>query len=165
MNHQKQPKKTFITINKLINGLNDKELLNGRTMVRVLFDDVMEANYYNKRIRNIRVLSIDDIDINELFNIAGGTNVWLNVSTQLNNVKLPIVKRLNELSIDVKPTSCKSPGGEITFYKITYVNTPNTDKNKQLMNKLNNELSKKHVARFNACVSSFVRDDSDFFDE
>ena len=165
MNHQKQPKKTFITINKLINGLNNKCLLNDATHIKVLFDDHIEAKYYNKKVRNIRVLAIDDIDINELFDIAGGTNVWLNVSTQLNNVKLPIVKRLNELSIDVKPTSYKSPGGEITFYKITYINKPSTDKNKQLMNKLNNELSKKHVARFNACVSSFVRDDSDFFDE
>ena len=33
------------------------------------------------------------------------------------------------------------------------------------MNELNNELSKKHEAWFNARVSSSVRNDSDFFDK
>ena len=158
------PKKTFVTINKLINGLNDKGLLNGKTTMRVLFDDVMEAKYYNKKVRNIRVLAIDDIDFNEIFNIAGGTNVYLNVSTQLNNVNLPSIKRLNELTIDVKPLSYKTPNGNISFHKITYINTPNDDKNKRLMNKLNNELSKKHVERVNS-LAQMTRDDSDFFDE
>ena len=158
------PKKTFVTINKLINGLNDKGLLNGKTTMRVLFDDVMEAKYYNKKVRNIRVLAIDDIDFNEIFNIAGGTNVWLNVSTQLNNVNLPSIKRLNELTIDVKPLSYKTPNGNISFHKITYINTPNDDKSKRLMNKLNNELSKKHVERVNS-LAQMTRDDSDFFDE
>ena len=164
MNHQKQPAKTFVTVNKLINGLNDKGLLNGKTTMRVLFDDVMEAKYYNKRIRNIRVLAIDDIDFNEIFNIAGSINVWLNVSTQLNNVIFPSIKRLNELTIDVKPLSYKTPNGNISFHKITYINTPNTDKNKRLMNKLNNELSKTHVERVNS-LAQMIRDDSDFFDE
>ena len=173
MNYQ-QTKKTFLTVNKLIDGLNDKDLLNDIITLSVLFDDVMEAKYYNKKVRNVRVLQIKTIDnnnivkyidFNEIFNIAGSINVWLNVSTQINNVNLPSIKRLNELTIDVKPTSYKTPNGEITFYKINYMNKPNTDKNKKLMNKLNNELSIKHVERFNACVSSFVRNDSDFFDE
>ena len=161
-----QPKKTFLTVNKLINGLNDKGLLNDIKTLKVLFDDCMGTNYYNKKVRNIRVLAIDDIDINEIFNIAGGINVYLNVSTQLNNAKLPIVKQLNELSIDVKPTSYKTPNGEITFHKITYINKPNDDKNKRLMSKLNNELSKKHVEYVNKlCSSTYERDDSDFFDD
>ena len=159
-----QPKKTFLTVNKLINGLNDKGLLNGKTTIRVLFDDVMEAKYYNKKVRNIRVLAIDDIDFNEIFNIAGSINVWLNVSTQLNYVNFPSIKRLNELTIDVKPLSYKTPNGNISFYKITYINTPNDDKSKRLMNKLNNELSKKHVERVNN-LAQMTRDDSDFFDE
>ena len=33
------------------------------------------------------------------------------------------------------------------------------------MSKLNNELNKKHDERFNKLVSSFVRDDAEFFDE
>ena len=174
MNYQKQPAKTYITVNKLINGLRNNDLLNDIIELRVLFDDVMEANYYNKKVRNVHILAIKamnknkiikDIDIDELFDIAKGINIWLNVSTQLNNVEFPLIKRLNELTIDVKPTSYKTPNGEITFYKINYMNKPNTDKNKKLMNKLNNELSIKHVERFNACVSSFVRNDSDFFDE
>ena len=90
--------------------------------------------------------------------------MWLNVSTQLNNVNLPSIKRLNELTIDVKPLSYKTPNGNISFHKITYINTPNDDKSKRLMNKLNNELSKKHVERVNS-LAQMTRDDSDFFDE
>ena len=168
----KQPIKTFITVNKLINGLNDKDLLNDIKTLKVLFDDHMEANYYNKKVRNVRVLQIKtinknnivkDIDINEIFNIAGNYNVWLNVSTQLNNVKFPLVKRLNELSINVKPVFYKPANGEITYHKITYIKKPITEKNKNLMNKLNEELSKKHVERVNKLAQS-IRDDSDFFD-
>jgi hypothetical protein len=170
----KQPIKTFITVNKLINGLNDKDLLNDIKTLKVLFDDYMEADYFNKKVRDVRVLQIKavnknnivkDIDINEIFNIAGNYNVWLNVSTQLNNVKFPLVKRLNELSIDVKPIFYKTANGEITFHKITYINKPDDDKNKRLMSKLNNELSKKTVEHFNKKYSSGNdRDDSDFFD-
>ena len=172
MNYQ-QTKKTFMTVNKLINGLNDKNLLNDIITLSVLFDDVMAANYYNKKVRNVRVLQIKtidknnvikDIDMNEIFNIAGSINVWLNVSTQLNYVNFPSIKRLNELTIDVKPLSYKTPNGNISFYKITYINTPNDDKSKRLMNKLNNELSKKHVERVNN-LAQMTRDDSDFFDE
>ena len=172
MNNQ-QTKKTFMTVNKLINGLNDKNLLNDIITLSVLFDDVMAANYYNKKVRNVRVLQIKtidknnvikDIDMNEIFNIAGSINVWLNVSTQLNYVNFPSIKRLNELTIDVKPLSYKTPNGNISFYKITYINTPNDDKSKRLMNKLNNELSKKHVERVNN-LAQMTRDDSDFFDE
>ena len=172
MNYQ-QTKKTFMTVNKLINGLNDKNLLNDIITLSVLFDDVMAANYYNKKVRNVRVLQIKtidknndikDIDFNEIFNIAGSINVWLNVSTQLNYVNFPSIKRLNELTIDVKPLSYKTPNGNISFYKITYINTPNDDKSKRLMNKLNNELSKKHVERVNN-LAQMTRDDSDFFDE
>ena len=172
MNYQ-QTKKTFMTVNKLINGLNDKGLLNDIITLSVLFDDVMAANYYNKKVRNVRVLQIKavnknnvikDIDFNEIFNIAGSINVWLNVSTQLNYVNFPSIKRLNELTIDVKPLSYKTPNGNISFYKITYINTPNDDKSKRLMNKLNNELSKKHVERVNN-LAQMTRDDSDFFDE
>ena len=172
MNNQ-QTKKTFMTVNKLINGLNDKDLLNDIKTLKVLFDDVMAANYYKKKVRNVRVLQIKtidknnvikDIDMNEIFNIAGSINVWLNVSTQLNYVNFPSIKRLNELTIDVKPLSYKTPNGNISFYKITYINTPNDDKSKRLMNKLNNELSKKHVERVNN-LAQMTRDDSDFFDE
>ena len=172
MNYQ-QTKKTFLTVNKLIDGLNDKDLLNDIITLSVLFDDVMAANYYNKKVRNVRVLQIKTIDknnlvkyidFNEIFNIAGSINVWLNVSTQLNNVNFPSIKRLNELTIDVKPLSYKTPNGNISFHKITYINTPNTDKNKRLMNKLNNELSKTHVERVNS-LAQMIRDDSDFFDE
>jgi hypothetical protein len=172
MNYQ-QTKKTFLTVNKLINGLNDKDLLNDIITLRVLFDDVMEANYFNKKVRNVRVLQIKtidnnnivkDIDMNEIFNIAGHINVWLNVSTQINNVNFPLVKRLNELTIDVKPVFFKSANGETTYHKITYIKLENNDKNKRLMNKLNNELIKKHVERVNKSAQS-IRDDSEFFDE
>ena len=108
---------------------------------------------------------IKDIDFDELFDIAGGANIWLNVSTQLNDVDFPLIRRLNEINIDVKASSFKTEKGDGIFYKINYVNLPNTIENKKLMSKLNNELNKKHDERFNKLVSSFVRDDADFFDE
>ena len=175
MNQQKQPARTFITINKLINGLRNNDLLNDATHIKVLFDGFISVNnFYNKRIRNIHVLAvktmnnnkiIKDIDIDELFDIAGGANIWLNVSTQLNDVDFPLIRRLNEINIDVKATSFKTEKGDGIFYKINYVNLPNTIENKKLMSKLNNELNKKHAERFDKLVSSFSRDDSEFFDE
>ena len=172
--NQQQPAKTFISVNKLINGLRNNDLLNDATHIKVLFDGFISVNYYNKRIRNIHVLAvktmnnnkiIKDIDFDELFDIAGGANIWLNVSTQLNDVDFPLIRRLNEINIDVNPTSFKTEKGDGIFYKINYVNLPNTIDNKKLMSKLNNELNKKHDERFNKLVSSFARDDSEFFDE
>ena len=174
MNYQQQPAKTFISVNKLINELRNNDLLNDATHIKVYFDGFISVDYYNKRIRNIHVLAvktmnnnkiIKDIDIDDLFDIAGGTNIWLNVSTQLNDVDFPLIRRLNEINIDVKATSFKTEKGDAVFHKINYVNTKNSIENKKLMSKLNNELNKKHAARFNKLVSSFSRDDSEFFDE
>ena len=175
MNYQKQPARTFITINKLINGLRNNDLLNDATHIKVYFDGFISVNnFYNKRIRNIHVLAvktmnnnkiIKDIDIDDLFDIAGGTNIWLNVSTQLNDVDFPLIRQLNEINIDVNPTSFKTEKGDGIFHKVNYVKTKNTIDNKKLMSKLNNELNKKYTARFNKLVSSFSRDDSEFFDE
>ena len=172
--NQQQPAKTFISVNKLINGLRNNDLLNDATHIKILFDGFISVNYYNKRIRNIHVLAIKtmnnnkiikDIDFDELFDIASGTNIWLNVSTQLNDVDFPLIRQLNEINIDVKPSSFKTEKGDGIFYKINYVKLPNNIENKKLMSKLNNELNKKHVERFNELVSSFARDDSEFFDE
>ena len=172
--NQQQPAKTFLSVNKLINGLRNNDLLNDATHIKILFDGFISVNYYNKRIRNIHVLAIKtmnnnkiikDIDFDELFDIASGTNIWLNVSTQLNDVDFPLIRQLNEINIDVKPSSFKTEKGDGIFYKINYVKLPNNIENKKLMSKLNNELNKKHVERFNKLVSSFARDDSEFFDE
>ena len=172
--NQQQPAKTFISVNKLINGLRNNDLLNDATHIKIYFDGFISVNYYNKRIRNIHVLAvktmnndkiIKDIDFDELFDIAGGVNIWLNVSTQLNDVDFPLIRRLNEINIDVNPTSFKTEKGDAVFHKINYVNLPNTIDNKKLMSKLNNELNEKYTARFNKLVSSFARDDSEFFDE
>ena len=174
MNYQKQPAKNFISTNKLINGLKNKDLLNDATHIKVLFDGFISVDFCNKRIRNIHVLAvktmnnnkvIKDIDMDELFDIAGGFNIWLNVSTQLNDVDFPLIRQLKEINIDVKPTSFKTEKGDAVFHKINYVKTKNSIENKKLMSKLNNELNKKHAARFNKLVSSFSRDDSEFFDE
>ena len=174
MNNQ-QPAKTFISVNKLINGLRNNDLLNDATHIKVYFDGFISVNnYYNKRIRNIHVLAvktmnnnkiIKDIDIDELFDIAGGVNIWLNVSSQLNDVDFPLIRQLNEINIDVNPTSFKTEKGDAVFHKIKHVKLPNNIENKKLMSKLNNELNKKYTARFNKLVSSFARDDADFFDE
>ena len=169
-----QPARTFISVNKLINGLRNNDLLNDATHIKVLFDGFISVDYYNKRIRNIHVLAvktmnndkiIKDIDIDELIDIAGGANIWLNVSTQLNDVDFPLIRQLCEINIDVNPTSFKTEKGDAVFHKINYVKTKNSIENKKLMSKLNNELNKKHTARFNKLVSSFSRDDSEFFDE
>ena len=45
MNQQKQPARTFITINKLINGLRNNDLLNDATHIKVLFDGFISVNY------------------------------------------------------------------------------------------------------------------------
>ena len=173
--NQQQPAKTFISVNKLINGLRNNDLLNDATHIKVLFDGFISVNnYYNKRIRNIHVLAvktmnnnkiIKDIDIDELFDIAGGVNIWLNVSSQLNDVDFPLIRQLNEINIDVNPTSFKTEKGDAVFHKIKHVKLPNNIENKKLMSKLNNELNEKYTARFNKLVSSFARDDSEFFDE
>ena len=158
--NQQQPAKTFISVNKLINGLRNNDLLNDATHIKILFDGFISVNYYNKRIRNIHVLAvktmnnnkiIKDIDIDELFDIVGGANIWLNVSTQLNDVDFPLIRRLNEINIDVKPTSFKTEKGDAIFYKINYVKLPINNENKKLMNKLNNELNKKHSG-YNRCA-------------
>ena len=159
-----QPKKTFITTNKLINGLNKLSLLHDKNTIDILFDDLMEANYYGRKIRNIRILSIEDIDLNNLFEIAEGTNVWLNVSTQLNNIDFSMVKHLNKLSIEVKENTYENSNGNIIYHKIKCIKLPKNEANKKLMDKLNNELSKKHVERFNSSAQK-IRDDSCFFDD
>ena len=150
MNTHLHPDITHINVSKLIEGLNKKHLLNDVDELRVTFNDSMHTTPYGRRVLNIRVLSITtrnrrgvikSIDFNDIFDITGHINVWLNVGTQLDNVKMPIVRQLREISIDVNPTVCK----DYSFHKITYIPIPNDSEARSRMRRLERELSTKHL--------------------
>jgi hypothetical protein len=150
MNTRLHPDITHINVSKLIEGLNKKHLLNDVDELRVAFNDSMHTTPYGRRVLNIRVLSITtrnrrgvikSIDFNDIFDITGHINVWLNVGTQLDNVKMPIVRQLREISIDVNPTVCK----DYSFHKITYIPIPNDGEARDKVRRLERELSTKHL--------------------
>ena len=158
----------FISTPNLINGLRDKHLLDNATSLMVVFDDFGTFESFGKKTMNIRFLSmtamkgdtvINTIDLKDVFDITGRINVWLNVGTQLNNVKLPYVMQLHSVVIDLNPSTFKRPSGDIVYHKIQYKELPDKEKTTAKYNKLKSNLSKKHVER----VMSHVHDDYDLY--
>ena len=157
-----------ITTPNLINGLRDKHLLDNATSLMVVFDDFGTFESFGKKTMNIRVLSlttmendtvINAIDLTDVFDVAGNINVWLNVGTQLNNVKLPYVMQLHSVVIDLNPSTFKTASRDIVYYKIQYKELPDKEKTTEKYNRLKSNLSKKHVER----TMSHVHDDYDLY--
>lgn len=166
--------RTFITVSKLIDGLKERDLLNDASKLRIGFSDFFFNEFENNKTVNIRIVSIktlnnnsvaSKIDLNDLFDIAGGINVWLNVGRQLNKIRFPLTKQLHGISINLTQKSFTNKYGDIiSFYKIHYLNVKSGDENIKIMNKLETELHKKTLEWFEAkcCFDSDNESDNDY---
>ena len=153
--------KSFINVSKLIQGLNAS---NDTTRIRIGFDDVFNVkgkgtscqgqSPYTKET-NIKVLSVKamnnsqvlkNYDMLEIFKIADGINVWLNVRKQLNKINFGLTKKLHCIDIDLEQKTFTNQKGEkISYYPIHYISVKEGEQATRLMNKLEKELREKEV--------------------
>ena len=144
--------KNFINVSKLIHGLNPSE---DTTKIRIIFNDVFSVKGKYTTEMNIKVLSVKAMknstvlkvyDMMEIFEIAEGINVWLNVRKQLNKINFGSTKKLHCLDIDLEQkTFINQKGERISYYPIQYIKVKECDVSNKLMNKLEKELEEKEV--------------------
>ena len=159
--------KNFINVSKLIHGLNPSE---DTTKIRIIFNDVFSVKGKYTTEMNIKVLSVKAMkdstvlkvyDMMEIFEIAEGINVWLNVRKQLNKINFGSTKNLHCLDIDLEQkTFINQKGERISYYPIQYVSVKECDVSNKLMKKLEKELEEKEVKRVENLADK-IKDDED----
>ena len=150
--------KLFLPVSKLIKGLNTAK---GTTKIRVVFNDIFtaEKGTYYKGQKNIKILSVKamngssvlkNYDMIDIFKIADGINVWLNVGRQMKEYKHTLTKILHCLDIDLQQKTFINQKGEtISYYPIQYVSVKEGDESNRVMNRLEKELREKELEYVN----------------
>ena len=148
--------KTFLNVSKLMNNIDVPE---EATHIRVTFDNVLSGGGNYKSSKSIRVLSVKAIkdstvlkeyDMMDIFKIAEGINVWLNVGRQMKEYKHALTKILHCLDIDLQQKTFINQKGEtISYYPIQYVSVKEGDESNRVMNRLEKELREKELEYVN----------------
>lgn len=154
--------KLFLPVSKLIKGLNALQALSSEaTKIRVVFNDIFtaEKGTYYKGQKNIKILSVKamngstvlkNYDMIDIFKIADGINVWLNVGRQMKEYKHTLTKILHCLDIDLQQKTFINQKGEtISYYPIQYVSVKEGDESNRVMNRLEKELREKELEYVN----------------
>ena len=159
--------KTFLNVSKLMNNI---EVPEEATHIRVTFDNVLSGGGNYKSSKSIRVLSVKAIkdrtvlkeyDMMDIFKIAEGINVWLNVGRQLNKYPLSMTGMLSKIEIDLKQkTFIDNTGREVKYNPLSCQQFKNGE---SLMNKLSEALKEKeqqyyHLIAENS-TEAYVQDD------
>ena len=149
--------KSFISTTKLIQELMSKQLIpSGEKTVRIIFNDFVVDKRYKSKM-NVRILRIKGVKTNtiinpqDLFNIAEGINVWLNVK-RLDIVSL--TKQLFGLEIDLTPKQFTNNKGEhISYFPVSFVKIKSGDENQKMMSELEKEIEDEELKWFNSRYS------------
>ena len=160
--------KSFISVTKLINGLNiNSEESDGSHFIRISFDQFLKTKNDKmcvrlltvKEIKNNAVIKI--YDMLDIFEIAGGINVWLDVGHQMNKETMSYTrKELNCIDIDTKLSSFITNHGErIQFHKLTYRPVVRSEVSIKKMNNYVKELEQKEQEHINKHLEKFNEDD------
>ena len=167
MNEQLYRLKSFINVSKLINGL---VIPTEATKIRIVFNDEFSVKGRFTKEMNVRILLVKAMkdssvlkvyDMMEIFEIAEGINVWLNVRKHLNKVNFGLTKKLHCLDIDLEQkTFINQKGERISYYPIQYVSVKECDVSNKLMKKLEKELEEKEVKRVENLADK-IKDDED----
>lgn len=168
MNEQLYRLKSFINVSKLINGL---VIPTEATKIRIVFNDEFSVKGRFTKAMNVRILSVKAMngstvlktyDMMEIFEIAEGINVWLNVRKQLNKVNFGLTKKLHCIDIDLQQKTFINQKGEtISYYPIQYVSVKEGDESNKVMNRLEKELREKELEYVNNNETSKKIKDSD----
>lgn len=133
--------KSWVSVSQLFEKLKPEGDL------RIIFDYTMNIKG-NKM--GVRVLSVKcngkEIDMEQIFEIADGINVWLDCGKQLNKIKFGILRELH--CIDIDSTLSKfinNKGQEISYHKINFKPVTQSEGIKNMMNRLVKELEQKEV--------------------
>ena len=174
MSEQLYRQKTFMSVSKLIDGLKPEERPDGLeprsgeepTKIRIVFNDVFRSKGKYTGEMNVRILTVKamrgfavlkNYDMLEIFKIANGINVWLNVRKQLNKTNFGLTKKLHCLDIDLDQKKFINQKGEtISYYPIQYINVKEGDENIRVMNRLEKELEEKEVEYVNSLGTKSV---------
>ena len=153
--------KLFLPVSKLIKGLNALRALSSEaTKIRVVFNDIFTAEKGTyKGQKNIKILSVKamngstvlkNYDMIDIFKIADGINVWLNVGRQMKEYKHTLTKILHCIDIDLQQKTFINQKGEtISYYPIQYVSVKEGDESNRVMNRLEKELREKELEYVN----------------
>ncbi len=161
--------KSFLNVSKLISNI---DIPKETTHIRVAFDEVISGGGVYKNSKSIRILAVKAIkdstvlkeyDMKDIFDIAEGINVWLNVGRQLNKCQLASTK-LSKIEIDLKQKSfIDNTGREVKYYPLTCHQFKNGE---SVLNQLTKALEEKEHEHFKLVsensIEAYVEDDVEF---